>query len=243
MAWTDRQLLNRRFMSNMNQEDALVTGYFFVWFTLPQRVGKTYETLFATETTYQNEALPNNTADDLGKMLSGLTIGVPSIPDTTINQTSMVGQGGVKWGVATNIDHPTTASFKYRELSGLPVCKTIASWFSTIRDPNSGVSLLVGEDYTKTNWSGTALLGYLKPDGQTIEMATRFEGIYPLKYPSDLFTSDVASVDPLTPEIEFHVDSIWSDQDAINEAQNIVKLYNQAKPYHEPATASLYGGA
>ena len=241
MSWNERQLMNRRFMSKMNTEDAFVTGYFFVWFDVPTKVADVFTKLFASDKANLVEA----NAGDMGKMLSALTTGLPSIPDTTINQNSMPGIGGVKWGVATNIDHPTTASFKFRELSSLPVCKTIASWFTLIRDPNSGLSLLQGEvgggdAYTKKNWSGSALLCYTKPDGITVEMATRFEGIYPLKYPTDLFTSDVATVDPLEPEFEFHVDSIWSDTKAFEEGRDIIKRFNQAKPYHDLSTPTLY---
>jgi len=239
MSWNDRQLMNRRFMSRMNQEDAFVTGYFFVWWKVPDKVAPVYTKLFAPE----KYNLVASNPDDMSAMLSALTIAVPTIPDTMINQNSMSGMGGVKWGVATNIDHPTNVGFKFRELAGLPVCKTIASWFSLIRDPNSGISLLQGEEYTKKNWSGEALLSYVKPDGVTVEMATRFEGIYPLKYPSDLFTSDVTAVNPLEADIDFHVDSIWSDPQALAEAKNIINRFRQAKPYHQPGTPTLYGVA
>jgi hypothetical protein len=240
MSWQDRQLMNRRFASRMNQEDAFVTGYFFVWFTVPTAVGEVYTTLFAGENKFDLDPNVASNSDDIGKALSALTTAVPTIPDTTVNKTSMGGLGGTKWGVATNVDHPTTVSFQFRELAGLPIGKSIASWFTLIRDPQSGVSLLLGDDYTKANFQGEALLAYTKPDGITIEMATRYEGIYPLKYPSDLFTSDVSSVEPLEPDIEFHADSIWSDPAAMEEAKTIINRFGAAKPFHESGTASIY---
>lgn len=239
MSWVSRQILNRRFMSRMNQEDAFVTGYFFVWFTVPQDVAKVFSSLFAQD----KYNLVESNANDLGLMLSALVTGVTSIPETTLNQTSMTALGGTKWGVATNIDHPTTVTFRFRELSGLPVLKTIASWFTLIRDPNSGISLLQNKNYTKKNWSGEAILAYTKPDGVTVETATRFEGLYPLKYPTDLLTSDVGTVNPLEPDIEFHVDSIWSDKLAYDAGVNIIKRFNQAHPYHKPGTPTLFGVA
>lgn len=238
MSWQDTQLLNRRNQASMNQSDAFVSGFFFVWFTVPDKVKDVLTTLFASDKNSLVDANPN----DMGRMLSALVTGLPSIPETTLNQTSMAGMGGAKWGVATNIDHPTTVSFKFRELAGLPVCKTIAAWFTLMRDPNSSVSLLIGDDYTKKNWGGEAILAYVKPDGVTVQMATRFEGIHPLKYPSDLFVSDVATVEPMEPDIEFHTDSIWSDPGAFATAQNIIKNFNAAKPFHESGTASLYQG-
>lgn len=235
MSWNERQLLNRRFMSEMNQEDAFVTGYFFVWFQVPTKVGQVFNSLF------KSDGIATGDAGDMSKILSALITGVPTIPDTTLNQTSMTGMGGPKWGVATNIDHPTDVGFKFRELASLPIVKIICSWFTMIRDPNAGTSLLIGDDYTKKNWGGRAVLGYTKPDGVTLEMATRFEGIFPTKYPTDLFTSDVSSVEPLEPDIQFHVDSIWSDMSAWKEGLQILKNFNQAQPYHKELTEpSIY---
>ena len=241
MAWKERNLLNRRYASDLNQRDAFVGGYFFVFFEVPTKVGPVYQTLFSGMQT-PNSVQAEANAEDMSLMLSALTTGVPTIPDTTINQNSMPGLGGTKWGVATNIDHPTTVGFKFRELSGLPVCKCIAAWYTMMRDPHAGTSLLHGDDYTKKEFSGSATLAYTKPDGITIEMATRFEGIYPVKYPSDLFTSDVATVDPLEPDIDFHVDSIWSDKEAWLHAETIIKNAGQDKPYHTGNTASMYAG-
>lgn len=241
MAWVPRQILNRRFQSGMNTEDGFLTGYFFVWYTVPGKVYDVYKDLFGNDTE-ENKRLAPGDAGDMGRVLGALTTGVPTIPDTTINQTSLPGMGGTKWGVTTNIDTPSTVSFKFRELSGLPVIKTICSWFSLIRDPNSGVSRLLGEEYTKSNFSGSATLAYVKPDGITVELATRFEGIYPLKYPTDLLVCDVGSVDALEADIEFHADSVWSDADALERAQNIVTEYfNPAKPFHEPGKNTLFG--
>jgi len=224
----------------MNQEDAFITGYFFVWFEIPSAAAEIYNTLFGTYSGSDGSEKPvESTAEDLGRMLSALTSGVPSIPDTTLAKASNVGMGGPKWGTATNLDHPTNVSFKFIELSGIPVCKTIMSWFTLIRDPNSGVCLLVNDKCTKRNWIGRAILAYVKPDGVTVEMATRFEGIHPLKYPSDLFTSDVATVEPLQPEIDFHVDSIWSDTKAFEEAVEVVKKFNQNKPYSESGQPTI----
>lgn len=240
MSWVDRQLLNRRYQSGMNQEDGFLTGYFFVWYTVPDAVYETYKELFASDSE-ENRRLTPGDAADMGRVLGALTTGVPSIPDTTLNQTSLQGMGGTKWGVTTNIDTPSIVSFKFRELSSMPVIKTICSWFSLIRDPQSGVSKLQGAEYTKRNFSGQATLAYVKPDGITVESATRFEGIYPLKYPTDLLNSDVASVDALEADIEFHVDSIWSDADALARAQNIVtEFFNPAKPFHQPGHSTLW---
>lgn len=239
MSWNERQIMNRRFQSSMNQEDAFITGYFFVWFEVPEKIVDVYNTLFGQQSMQFSPPNVDPSAEDMGKMLSALTSGVPSIPDTTLAKASNVGMGGPKWGTATNLDHPTNVSFKFIELAGIPVCKTIMSWFTLIRDPNSGVCLLLDKDCTKRNWIGRSILAYVKPDGVTVEMATRFEGIHPLKYPSDLFTSDVATVEPLQPEIDFHVDSIWSDTKAFEEAREIVKKFNQNKPFAESGKATV----
>ena len=240
MAWESRQLLNRRFQSGMNQQDGFLTGYWLLWWQIPERVADVYTRLFGSD----KYNLVQST-DDMIKALAALATGVPSIPDTTMNQTSMNGVGGTKWGVTTNIDTPTTFSVKFRELQGMPILKTIASWFTLIRDPQTGVSLLQGSDYTKHNFYGTAYLAYLKPDLKTVEMGTVFEGICPTKYPTDLLNSDNATVEPVEPEIEFHVDSIWSDNQALERVQDIVTMFDQMQPFNGGqgvSDPSLYGG-
>ena len=120
MSWVPRQILNRRFQSGMNQEDGFLTGYFFVWYTVPTQVYEVYKDLFGNDTE-ENKRLAPGDAGDMGRVMGALTTGVPTIPDTTINQTSLPGMGGTKWGVTTNIETPSTVSFKFRELSGLPI--------------------------------------------------------------------------------------------------------------------------
>lgn len=245
MAWNERQILNRRFQAKMNQEDAFITGYFFVYFELPEQVGTVYNDLWGEwQPPDKIDLTAGKDVSQMGLMLSALTTGIPSIPDTTLAKTANIGMGGPKWGVATNLDHPTTVTFKFRELTSIPITKTIVSWFTLIRDPNAGVSLLTGKEgttkYTKTNYQGRAVVGYVKPDGINVEMGTRYEGIFPIKYPSDLFTSDVATVEPIEPEIEFHVDSIWSDTKAFDDAKNIIAKFNQNQPFAESAKASIY---
>lgn len=239
MAWESRQLLNRRFQSGMNQQDGFLTGYWLLSWQIPPLVETVYANLFG-----QGGYNLVNSTDDMVKALAALATGVPSIPDTTMNQTSMNGVGGTKWGVTTNIDTPSTFSVKFRELQGMPILKTIASWFTLIRDPQTGVSLLKGNAYTKINFYGNAYLAYLKPDLKTVEMGTVFEGICPTKYPTDLLNSDNATVEPLEPEIEFHVDSIWSDNYAIEKVQEQVDYFNQMQPFNngQEAQPSLYGG-
>lgn len=241
MAWEDRQLLNRRYQASMNSEDAFITGYFLTWLEIPERVYKVYEKLFGGEPDNLKVLAPAS-GSDMTLMLSALCTGVPSIPDSTLNQTSMNGIGGTKWGVTTNLETSSTFSLKFREMQCMPVIKTIASWFTMIRDPHSGASLLVGDDYTKRNFFGRFTLAWLKPDMQTIEMGARFEGIFPTKYPTDLLNSDNGSVEPLEPEIEFHCDSVWTDNQAITQAQNIVTTrFNQMAPFHSSATPAIYG--
>jgi hypothetical protein len=227
MAWESRQLLNRRFQSNMNQQDAFITGYWLLWWEIPERIYQVYTNLFGSDT--YNAV---SSVDDMIKALAALATGVPSIPDTTINQTSLNGLGGTKWGVTTNIDTPSTFSVKFRELAGMPILKTICSWFTLIRDPHTGASLLQGSDYTKRNFYGTAYLAYLKPDCKTVERGTVFEGICPTKYPSDLLNSDNGTVEALEPEIEFHVDSVWSDNSALEVVQDKVTMFDQFQPFN-----------
>lgn len=237
MAWEANKQLNRRYQAAMNQEDGFLTGYWLLWIQVPDAVSDVFSSLFGPDT--YNLVTD---ASDMSKALSALATGVPSIPDTTYNQTSMNGVGGTKWGVTTNIDTPSTFSVKFRELQGMPILKTIVSWFTLIRDPQSGASLLTGSDYTKKNFFGNATLVYLKPDMQTVESATVFEGICPLKYPTDLLNSDNATVEPLEPEVEFHVDSIWNGQSAYQAGVSIVSEFNQMEPFHQPASPSIYVG-
>lgn len=240
MAWKSRQILNRRFQSGMNQEDGFLTGYWLLWWDIPEYVMDVYTRLFGND-----KYNIITSGDDMVKAFAALATGVPTIPDTTMNQTSINGVGGTKWGVTTNIDTPTSISVKFRELQGMPILKTVASWFTLIRDPQTGASLLQGDNYTKRNFYGTAYLAYLKPDLKTVQKGIVFEGICPTKYPTDLLNSDNSTVEALEPTIEFHMDSKWSDNQALEIVQEQVTMFDQMHPFNGGqgvSDPSLLGG-
>ena len=136
-------------------------------------------------------------------------------PGGTINKTEIIGLGGTKWSVPTNIDYGTTLSCKFLEMRSLPVFRIIHTWCKEIRDNKSGLSSLYGDNnsdrYSKDKYSAVVFYWTTMPDGKTVEFASCYSGVFPLKDPQDLFTSDLSSVDKLELDIEFNVDFIYQD--------------------------------
>lgn len=136
-------------------------------------------------------------------------------PGGTINKTEIIGLGGTKWSVPTNIDYGTSLSCKFLEMRSLPVFRIIHTWCQLIRDNKSGLSNLYGaktdDRYSKDKYSAVVFYWTTMPDGKTVEFASCYSGVFPLKDPQDLFTSDLSSVDKLEMDIEFNVDFIYQD--------------------------------
>jgi len=133
-------------------------------------------------------------------------------PGGTLNKISFTGLGGTKWAVPGGIDYGDSISIKFLEFRGLPITQFFHEWVKGIRDYRTGVSSeLIGDDYIKENYSANLAYWTTAPDGITIEYCAYYTGVFPLKDPQDLLSSDVENIGKIEPEIEFNVDYIWHE--------------------------------
>ena len=102
-----------------------------------------------------------------------------------------------------------------------------------IRDYRTGASILVGDNYGKSKYAGTMFYWTTKPDGQTIEDYECYVGMYPGRDPRELYSGDIATVDKLEVEVEFHVDKAyhedWVKQYCQSKANS---FFNEGKNFH-----------
>jgi len=144
-------------------------------------------------------------------------------PGGTLNKVSFTGLGGTKWAVPGNMDYGDSVSIKFLEYSGLPITSIFHGWARMIRDYRSGATNLdVKSDrsgYNKSTYAGLLYYWTTAPDGETVEYYACYDGVFPLKDPQDLMSSDVENVGKIEPEIEFNVDYVWHEnwvKDAIS---------------------------
>jgi hypothetical protein len=156
-------------------------------------------------------------------------------PGGTLGRAEFTGLGGIKWGVPTNVDYGNTITVKFVEFSALPVLAIMHGWVRMIREYRNGISRIQAKgpsDYkTKNLYACNLLYWTTKPDGLSVEYFAMYSGIYPTKDPQDLFSSDVATVDKLEPDVEFALDFIWHE-DWVR-----VKATEQAKILHDNSLA------
>jgi len=193
-----------------------VTGYHHIWFDgLPDIVkvpsGSSAGSL---------EDINN----DVPALLAGSCLSVTP-PGGTLNKISFTGLGGTKWAVPGSIDYGDSISIKFVEYSGLPICQIFHEWVKGIRDYRTGVSskLIAGKDrsgYDKSKYASRLFYWTTAPDGQTVEYYACYTGIFPLKDPQDLLSSDVENVGKIEPEIEFNVDYMWHEDWVLEKCQS-----------------------
>lgn len=186
--------------------DPYLSGYFFIMFDkLPDKL--------VNYTTNTTSGLSSKT--DIKNVLSATCTGVTP-PGWTISNVEMPGLGGLKWGVPGAIEHGHELTLKFFEMNRVPIFSIFHSWCKLIRDYRTGVTDLEdgdsGEGFTKSTYSGLLYYWTTAPDGKTVEFAACYDGLYPTKEPSDLFSSDIESVERLDMEITFHLDYAWNEQ-------------------------------
>jgi len=186
--------------------DPYVTGYHFVFF----------------------DAMPTHLIDYTQDLNSGLS-SIPDIqtvlgasclsvtpPGGTLNTVEFTGLGGIKWSVPGNIDYGTAVSVKFLEFSKTPIGDIMHSWVKMIRDYRMGVSEILSVDddgagFSKKDYACVLWYWTTAPDGESVEYAACFDGVFPKKDPQDLYTSDLETVGKLEIEIEFNVDYAWHE--------------------------------
>jgi hypothetical protein len=165
--------------------------------------------------------LASYTGMNVGIMSDVLKAGCLSVtpPGGTLGKVEFTGLGGVKWAVPGNVDYGTSISIKFLEFSGLPILKIMHGWVKMIRDYRTGIAFSGGDStqYSKADYAATLTYCTTSPDIQFVEFGAVYDGIFPLKDPQDLFSSDVETVGRIDTEIEFNVDYGWHDETWVND--------------------------
>jgi len=185
--------------------DPYVSGYHFIWFDrLPPGL----------ENYTRNGVSGISGQEEIRSVLAASCLSVTP-PGGTLSKIEFTGLGGVKWSVPGTLDFGTSVSIKFLEMNKTPVYDIIHSWVKMIRDYRTGATDLVdgteGEGYTKKSYAGLLYYWTTAPDGKTVEYSACYDGIYPLKDPADLFSSDVETNGRLDMDIEFSLDYAWHE--------------------------------
>lgn len=229
MSWENRNLLTKRFNLGLNQEDAFVLGYFGIRFKFSSNVSKAISDA-AEIATDSNAERRLWSQDNIGDMLSSLCEGVSGVPGGTLNKVDVTGMGGTKWGIVSNFDFGDQITLKFRELSGMPVRKCIAAWANLSRHTNAGVSMLIDNEYTKTNWSADLVYWLMRPNGKSVEAGIVYQGVYPMSDLGSQIATDITTVDGQTFDVNFHVDAQYWDYKTTAEAQSYVdQFYSEGR--------------
>ena len=217
-----QNIINNRFDrnfggTNVGVADPYITGYQFVKFvdlptTLPGALGATAN-------------LPGLTgAKDISATLEASCQSVTP-PGGTLNKTEFAGLGGTKWGAPTSVDYGNTMTVKFLEYSSLPILAIFHGWTRMIRDYRTGASSLTGANYAKQNYSCSMFFWTTKPDGVTVEYYSLMVGMFPTKDPQDLYAGDIATIDKLEVDVEFHVDRVWHEDWVYTQCQILASRY------------------
>lgn len=203
--------------------DPYVTGYHFIWFSkLPEDLPK--------YTADYNSGLSN--IDSIHNILAASCLSVTP-PGGTLNKIEFTGLGGIKWSVPGNIDYGTSVSIKFLEFNKTPILDIMHGWVKLIRDYRTGVTELIdgseGDGYTKSKYAGLMYYWTTAPDAKTVEYFACYDGMFPLKDPQDLFSSDVETIGRLDLEIEFNVDYTWREPWVLKQCQNFAETFAEVK--------------
>ena len=198
--------LSRKFGGNKTTvADPYVTGYHFIyWEKLPGGIG--------INTANMSSGVSQS---DIGTILQAACLSVTP-PGGTLSQIEFAGLGGIKWSVPGNVDYGTTISIKYLEMNRTPILDIHHGWVKMIRDYRTGVSQIPenddGSDYSKNSYSGLLYYWTTDPSCSVIENFACFDGVFPLKDPQDLFSSDIESIGKLEIDIDYSYDYMWREE-------------------------------
>jgi hypothetical protein len=202
--------------------DPLTTGYFYIWFDRLPAALPNY-------TSRGNSKISNLT--DIKSILAATCTSVTP-PGGTLTNVEFKGLGGTKWGVPGNIDYGDTVTLKFFEMNKTPIFDIIHGWFKLIRDYRTGVSDIIdgdnGEGFTKKTYGGLLFYWTTSPDGRTVEQYACYDGVYPMKDPQDLFSSDIETVGKLDIEIEFHLDTPWHEPWVLEKCQSLSNQFSSS---------------
>lgn len=214
-----RNNFTRKFGTQGLSVDPYVSGFFGIAFTNIPKV------LPDIINSYKNEVIVSDTKQ-IKNILSASSRSV-TVPGKTINKIELTGLGGIRWAAAGNVDVDTNFSVRFLEYSGLPIFSIFHGWVKMLRDSRTGTSLLNQStgtsSYAKSNYAANMYYWTTKPDGVTVEYAACYTGVFPLKDPGDLLSSDLNAAAEVEVDIDFNCDYIWEEPWVFNYCVNLAR--------------------
>ncbi len=161
-------------------------------------------------------------------------------PSRTLTKVDVPGMGGMSSSYVGGQEITRTFSVNFREYQELPIFNILQTWTSML-DPNTGVSPLAGDEYIPANYKGSAFVALCKPtignrekeDGSSTQIAREdieqifyFDGVYPEGSPYDSLTSDISTNEGLSISVSFSFDGFPLLKDSANVITEFLKLTN-----------------
>ena len=198
---------SRKFGHKIHPADPYLNGYFYIRFDNDALFDK----VITKMTQMFGVSNHPSTSTEMKSILTATCTQVSNVPGGTLGKVTYQGQGGIKYAVAGNADYGDSVSLVFTEFSGLPIFKIFSAWTQLMRDHSIGTSSdgLLGDNYTKDNYSGVLYYWTTRPDGLTPEFFVCYEGVFPLVDPQEAFSSNVADASKVEHTINFNVDYIW----------------------------------
>jgi len=228
-----QNLFSRKFGgTNIGTSDPYLSGTFFIFFDrLPPKLSDYVKVMGNSKISSNNEIKNILTAS-----CSGVTP-----PGGNLNKVELPALGGLHWNVPGGIDYGTSISLKFLEFNKTPILDIVGGWFRLMRDYKTGVTDLIdgddGSGYTKSTYAGLLYYWTTSPDGNTVEFAACYDGVFPVRDPQDLYASDLENISRLDLDIEFNCDTPWREPWVLSKCQelsdgiiaaskNVIKNYN-----------------
>ena len=141
-------------------------------------------------------------------------------PNRTLSKVQVPGMGGMHSNYISGQDVTQTFSITFREYQELPIFNILQTWTS-VMDPNTGVSPLAGDEYVPANYKGSAFVALCKPTvgvrnnginvpvgmaAEDIEQVFYFDGVYPEGVPHESLGSDISTIEGLQIPVSFSFD-------------------------------------
>ena len=172
-------------------------------------------------------------------------------PNRTVTKADIPGMGGMASSYITGQEITQTFSITFREYQELPIFNILQTWTSML-DPNTGVSPLAGDEYIPANYKGSAFVALCKPTigtrlgkdavsggvGNRAETALRsedieqiffFDGVWPESAPWDSLSSDIATNDVLQLSVSFSFDGFPLLKDSEGVMTEFLDLMSELK--------------
>lgn len=203
----------RKFGTEAGAVEPYITGRGFIHFSsIPTN-------LYQIVNYLKGDTLVSNN-DEIKNILESANLSFNG-PGKQVNTAEFTGLGGITWTVPTSVTTDNTLTARFLEASGTPILAIFHAWVRLMQDNRGGVSLLVGDNYTKGNYTSNLYYWTTKPDGVTVEYAACYTGVFPTKDPADLYSTDLASVDKLEIDMDFRCDWVWEEDWVYNRCREL----------------------